>query len=270
MGNYLIGDTHVHSSFSGDSEEAMENTIEQAISLGMPYLAFTDHMDLDFPDCGVSMILDPGAYLEKIAQLRETYGNRIRILAGIELGLQPHLTERFHELLQRYSFDFVIGSQHLVNGSDPYYPETFDGKTDASVYRAYFADVLRSLQSFSDFDTLGHLDYVVRYGREKAASYSYESYADLIDEILRILVEKEIALEVNTAGLRQGLGFPNPHPDVLKRYHALGGKYITIGSDAHTSDVLGSDFTKTKEILQACGFDQITFFSGRKRHFVKF
>ncbi|MDO4615156.1 MAG: histidinol-phosphatase HisJ family protein [Lachnospiraceae bacterium] len=270
MGYFPFGDTHVHSAFSGDSEEEMEVTIGRAISMGMPYLTFTDHMDLDFPDCGVSMIFDPAAYMEKIAELKEKYREKIQIYAGIELGLQPHLSARFRELLHTYPFDFVIGSQHLVNGSDPYYPETFDGKTDEEVYRAYFADVLNSLRSFSDFDTLGHLDYVVRYGRNKAASYSYSAYADQIDEILKLLVEKEIALEINTAGLRQGLGFPNPHPDVLRRYKQLGGKYVTIGSDAHESSVLGSGFEEAKEILKECGFAQITCFSGRNRHFVKF
>ena len=73
------------------------------------------------------------------------------------------------------------------------------------------------------------MDYVVRYGKSREKEYSYTDYADIIDEILKLLIEKEKGLEVNSAGLKYGLPFAHPHPDVLKRYRELGGEIITIG-----------------------------------------
>ena len=72
--------------------------------------------------------------------------------------------------------------------------------------------------------------------------------------ILRILIKNEIALEVNTGGYKYGLGEPNPCADILKRYKELGGKLLTIGSDAHDPAYLAYEFSRLRELLISCGF----------------
>ena len=89
-------------------------------------------------------------------------------------------------------------------------------------------------------------------------------YADIIDEILKLLIEKEKGLEVNSAGLKYGLPFAHPHPDVLKRYRELGGEIITIGADAHKPEHIAYDFAKAEEILKSCGFKYYTEFFEQK------
>lgn len=113
---------------------------------------------------------------------------KIQIRRGIELGLQPHLAGFYEELTNQYPFDFVIGSVHVVHGMDPYYGEIFEGRSDEEVYKETFLATLENLDAVSSFDVLGHLDYVVRYGKCQARQYSYKKYAQEIDEILKKVI----------------------------------------------------------------------------------
>ena len=264
----MTGDIHVHSYFSTDSEARMEDTIEKALEEGLSYLCFTDHIDYDYPVEGLTFDFDPAEYFRKIGEMKERYGSRIKILAGVELGMQEHLSKRYSELLRSWPFDFAIGSQHLVGGMDPYYPETFEGRNENDIYRLYFENMLTDIRVFRDFDALGHLDYIVRYGSRKGRNYSYRQYADVIDEILKILVRDNHAIEINTAGIRKQLGFPNPHPEVLKRYRELGGTLVSIGSDAHKPYAVGFAFGTACEILKSCGFTHTVYYEKRKPRFV--
>ena len=265
----MIADTHLHSCYSDDSEELMEAQVKRGIELGLPAMCFTDHIDWDFPLPEFHFDFDIGKYMKDITLLQEKYGSQIRILKGVELGMQPQLGDRYRQLLSEFPFDYAICSQHLVNGQDPYYPETFAGREDADVFYDYFEETYQNLRLFHEADTMAHLDYVVRYGKKGTEDYSYRRFADLIDEILRLLIRYDIALELNTAGIRKGLGFPNPHPDVIRRYRELGGKLITVGSDAHVHEDLGKDFAAAGQILKAEGFTEICYFVERSPVFLK-
>lgn len=258
----MISDSHLHTVFSYDGKSQPEEMIEQAIRMGMDNLCITDHMDMDFP--GDAFWLDTPAYIQRLTELREKYKDRIRLRIGVELGLQKHITGIMERYVKRYPFDFVLGSVHLIQGKDPYEREQFSELSDKELYRLYFQDMHRNLQVFSGFDSLGHLDYVVRYGKYQAEEYSYRMFADEIDAILKLLVESGRGLEVNTGGLAYGLGFPNPHPDILKRYRELGGEIVTVGSDAHDPQRLGWEFKTARDLLLECGFSAYTEFDGRK------
>lgn len=260
-GTYLP-DCHVHTAFSSDSEADPAAVVEQAAAKGMPLVCITDHHDMDYP--GGEFQLDVSSYKNRIGELRRVYADRIEVLCGVELGLQPYLagTGRIEQFAEE-GYDYVIGSVHLVDGVDPYIREDLD-ISDEELYTRYFEQTLDCVEHISGFQSLGHLDYIVRYGYEKDKEYSYEKYRDVLDAILETLIRRDIALEVNTAGYRKGLGFPNPHPDILWRYRDLGGEKITIGSDAHDPKDVGADFTKTAELLQAIGFRWLTVFHGKE------
>ena len=127
---------------------------------------------------------------------------------------------------------------------------------------------MENLKRAPKIHTLGHLDYAVRYGKEKDRYYSYERFSQEIDAILQYLISHQIALEVNTAGLRM-LGFTNPHPDVIRRYREMGGELITVGSDGHVPEYLGYGFDRLPELLSDCGFDSYTVFRKGKPEFRK-
>ena len=265
----MTGDIHVHSSFSTDSDADMEEEIRKAIETGLAVICFTDHIDWDFPLPDIKFDFNVDEYFKKIYGLRRKFSGQIKVLAGVELGMQEHLAGRYSRLLEEYPFDYCIGSRHLVFQMDPYYPETFEGRSEAQVYRRYFEETLANVRAFHEFDSMGHLDYIVRYGKKHTGVYSYRAFADVIDEILKLLVKYNIALELNTAGLRRQLGFPNPHPDILRRYRELGGTLVTLGSDSHKAFSLGFAFDAASDLLKSCGFTHTVYYEKRQPKFLK-
>lgn len=261
----MLADCHLHTEFSTDSETPMRAQAERALELGIPAICVTDHMDMDYPQG--EFWLDTDRYMEAVRRLQEEYRGRLEIGFGVELGLMEHLRARQEEYLKKYPFDFVIGSVHLIHGEDPYNGELFRKYGDEEVFREYFRLSHRLLADAPSIQSWGHLDYVVRYGQNPEI-YSYRKYADEIDAVLKILLEKGIALEVNTAGFRT-LGRTNPEPDVLRRYRELGGELITVGSDGHQPEYLGYRFRETEELLRSCGFSYYAVFRQRKPEFIK-
>lgn len=264
----MKADFHIHSCFSGDSDTPLDEQIKKALDLGLDALCFTDHIDEDYPYSDVDFSLDIARYFPEISVLREKYRKQIRIYTGVELGLQPHLGIFYQEYCEKYPFDFVIGSTHLTEGQDPYYPSFWEGKTLREGMEAFFRDTVKNIRSAKGcFDVYGHLDYVNRYIPDGQPAFSYFDYTDLVDECLRLLLEDGKGLEVNTGGYKAGLPVPNPCPDILRRYRELGGEIITTGSDAHFPEYVGYRFDQAYEILRECGFRYIAVFKERKARF---
>lgn len=267
----MFWDTHMHCHFSADSDSTPESMIEAAISKDLSGICFTDHIDYDYPANPLDPMIfefDLTEYDHAIRKLQSQYADRLPILHGIELGLQPHLAKKHTRLLQEQHFDFVIGSSHVVHGKDPYYASYYEGRTEEDAYQEYFISVLENIQAFHDFDVYGHIDYAVRYGPNKNTFYSYRKYADIIDEILKQLIALGKGIEINTGGFRHGLGHPNPCEDILKRYHELGGEIVTLGADAHKPEWIAYCFDKLPQLLKSCGFSYYTIFRNRKAEFI--
>lgn len=263
-------DFHTHTQYSSDSDTPMEEMIQKAITLGLDTICITDHMDYDFPvHNGYTFVFDPDKYFIELDYLENKYKGTIKILKGIELGLMPHLTERIHKLISNYPFDFVIGSSHVVHGVDPYFGEYWANRSEREGIEDYFRSIIENVSKIKDFDIYGHLDYVIRYTPEKIKDYSYQNYAELINTMLKSIIEAGKGIEVNTAGYKYGLGFPHPHPDILKRYKELGGEILTIGSDGHKPEHMAYDFRKANDLLISLGYKYYTVFEKRKPKFIK-
>ena len=271
MDRQILWDCHMHSSFSADSDTPMEIMIHRAVETGLQGITFTEHLDTDYPVTpdNLDFSLNIPAYKEKLAELSDIYKDKIQVRFGIELGLQMHLGEYFDSLLSQTPFDFVIGSSHLVHGYDPYYPEFFEGRKEFLCYMEYFESILENIAAFDKMDVYGHIDYVVRYGPNQNRQYSYGRYKEILDEILRTLIRKNIGIELNTGGYHYGLGEPNPCVNVIRRYRELGGEIITIGADAHTPDKIAYAFDRAADVLRDCGFSYYTVFKNRQPVFHK-
>lgn len=263
----MKADYHLHTSFSSDSDTEPEIMIKKAIELGLEEICITDHMDKDFPVevYHLDFEFDLKEYFEKINSLKEKYKNQISIKIGIELGLQTHLADVYTNLLSYYDFDFAIGSVHLVNRIDPYYPEFFEGRSSYEAYMEYFEAVLSNLDAYTGYDVFGHIDYIFRYGPDSDCfKFDYKVYGDILDAILNKIISKDLGIELNTAGFKYGLNHPNPHEDIIRRYKELGGEIITVGSDGHRPEHMAYDFHKVKNILISCGFNHYNRFDKRK------
>lgn len=264
-----LWDTHIHSEFSGDSSAPLGQMIAAARAKGLRGICFTDHLDLDYPGDPKLFLLDLPAYWAAMKARKERPSGAFSLRSGVELGLQPHLASAHAAILSEYPFDFVIGSSHVVHGIDPYDPPYWENRSREEAYREYFISILENVRAFDGFDVYGHLDYVARYGPGGGTPYSFRQYADIIDEILRLLIDKGKGIELNTGGLKCGPGCLNPSEDILIRYRELGGEIITLGSDAHAPEHVAFAFEKVPGILKNAGFSYYTVFQERKPVFLK-
>lgn len=265
----MRADYHIHTGFSTDTDVDPEAMIKSAIMKGLERICITDHYDKDYCDGKDLFVFNPEEYMEYMLDLQSRYRGKIDICIGVEIGLQNPLREFYHEFVTKYPFDFVIGSAHLLKGQDPYNREVFKGVDDRQSYHEAFLEMLGLIRGFQDYDVLGHIDYVVRYGNHQGEYYSYSAYADIIDDILREVINQGKGIEINTAGYKYGLGFAHPHPDIIKRYKELGGEIITMGSDGHTPEYVAYEFDKARDVLLNNGFKYYTEFKNRKPKFCK-
>lgn len=267
----ILGDYHVHTHLSTDSETLPVAQVEAAIKAGLQYLCFTDHQDIDYPelyDGPGQFLVDMERYQKELVPLAEAYRDRISIHLGIELGLQPHLTKEIPAFAASYPFEYTIGSTHVASHMDMYYPNYWEEFTVHQGILRYYEETLENIRKFDCFDCYGHLDYIIRYVPKDRGDFCTGDYRELIDEILKTLIAKGKGIECNTAGFKYGLGHPNPHEDILRRYFELGGEILTIGSDGHKPEHVAYDFEKLPELLKACGAKYYTIFKERKPEFL--
>lgn len=265
-------DQHVHTLFSTDSEEIPENHVKRGIELGLDGVCFTDHMDFDYPyEPKGQFEFNVSEYMPALTELKNRYEGRFFVGRGIEIGLRnepeirENMRERLNSLVKANNFDYVIGSMHLLDMLDVSYEEFWQDTDLKNGLTRYFEATKFCVDYYDCFDTLGHLDYIIRYAPYDKSLYRASDYFDIIDEVLKTLIYKGKALEVNTKGLKPstGLNATNPGRDVLIRYKELGGELITAGSDAHFAEDLAGGFDKVSQMLTSCGFKYYTVFKNR-------
>ncbi len=254
-------DCHIHSNFSSDSTMEMGSASKQAAALGLTEIAFTDHIDIDYPDPIYTFQLEISEYLEAIE--RAQHSNKdIKIRRGIEVGIQPHVLKDTLDITKDHPFDFVIASVHGVNRQDLFNGDYFRSRTVGQAYVDFFRELLAMVEKFTAFNVIGHLDSVSLYCPHPI---EYDHYCDeILDEILMLLIARGKGLEINTSGYRRQPKGPIPSLDIIKRYHELGGEIITTGSDAHCLEHIGYKFKPIYEKLKEMGIKYITTFEEMK------
>lgn len=269
METHSVVDSHVHCNYSDDSTMRPEEAIQVARDQGLKGLAFTDHYDIDFPDKQFLFEFDIKKRAAHIKALQEHCCEEFEILDGIELGVQPHVIDASEDLIESHPFDFVICSIHAVDGIALHDSEVFyEDKTKEQAYRRYLEEVYQIIRSFNKFDVLGHLGYVRRYGQYEIKSMPFKNYDDIIDSILKWLIEHDRGIEVNVSGYAYHLGTAIPDVDIVRRYKELGGEIITLGSDAHDAAHIGKSFKQGLLVLERAGFEHVNYFKNRKPIFV--
>ncbi|MBC2854972.1 histidinol-phosphatase HisJ family protein [Cetobacterium sp. 2A] len=266
----LLSDYHIHSKFSGDSNEELEKIINQAQKLGMKEIAITDHYDFDVINVSENFMVNFEEYVPKILELKDIYKDKIDIKLGVEFGMQPHLKDYARNLLKMYPFDFIIASSHSIDRIDVSSKDFFIEKTPEKAHEDYFKNLLKNLDSFDEFSVWGHLDFITRYGGPQYRELNYKKNWDIIEEILKKIISLGRGIEINTSGFRYGENRFYPKDEVLKRYFELGGEVITIGSDAHKFEDIGKDFNVAYDFLESIGVKYISSFKNKEVSFKKY
>ncbi len=243
----------------------MESQVLAARSAGLNYIAFTEHEDYN-PGDYTSFYFDHHAYWHELRRLRPVHANDIYLAAGVEIS-EPHQhPARVASLLANYPWDVVIGSLHWVDKMhNCYLPEwvkPFGGWRVAM--RAYWTE-MQQLAAEGDFDILAHIDYPARYLHiPQGDRYDIAEFEDVITPVLKQVIARNKAIEINTNPLRRGKPSGNPPAIVVQWYVALGGRLLTLGSDSHAPAHIGAHLETARAIAQQAGIRDIACFFQRR------
>ncbi len=272
MGRMLPADNHVHSEFSWDTgvNASMEEACSRAVQLGLPAVAFTEHVDFtewgaqDSPpaaglgvDGGTAEIalrhrvqpVDVDGYLASIARCRGIFPE-LRILSGIEAGEPHHFRSSVGAVLKQGQFDRVLGSLHSIvdDGKLVYTDRVFRYRPADAVVRAYFAELVRLVEDSDVFQVLAHCDYPRRYWPvSQAGEYREADYEEEYRTVFRALAGSQRALELNTSS-------PLASATLMRWWYEEGGGAVSFGSDAHVPLRVGALFDVAVDIVAAAGF----------------
>ena len=244
-------DYHIHTENSFDSLAKMEEYCKRAIELGFKEVAFMEHYDMN-PKDESKGYFSYHKYMDSITSCSNQFGDQLKITAGLELG-EPHEYWEHHEEYKKdKAFDIFIGSVHFVNG-DVIHRTYEDWETTEKIYLDYFNALLKTVKT-GNFNILGHIDVIKRYLPDRAGKFNPYPFKEIIFEVLKETISKNIAIEVNSSGLRQKLREPLPAYEIVNWYRSLGGEKIVFGSDAHRVEHLGTDYKKLEEAIKILGF----------------
>ena len=279
----MLADYHVHTEFSDDSREPMEEQVKKAVSLGLDELCFTDHVDYgikkdwtegDIEYRGGDGIGTPAdsleplanvdypAYVEKFRRMKQAFASEITLRCGLEFGVQTGTISRYEELFGRYeqNLDFVLLSIHQVENKEFWNQEFQQGRTQKEYNERYYQEMYDVVKAFKHYSVLAHLNLISRY--DKQGKYPFAAVRDMVAEILKLAIADGKGIELNTSSWHYGLDDTMPSRDILRLYKDLGGKIITIGSDAHSTKYLADHMRDARDILaNEIGFAKIYTFA---------
>jgi len=268
----MLADYHIHTEFSDDSTEDMENVVKKAIKIKLDELCFSDHVDygikLDVEDfiklndqekASNKRLLnvDYPTYFQRIKELQEKYDGQVIIKKGLEFGIQIHTIPQFKKLYDRYPIDFIILSCHQVEDKEFWTYDFQHGKTADEYISRYYQEIYDCITLYKDYSVLGHLDMIQRYTKPR---YPFEKSKEIITKILKQVIKDGKGIEVNTSSFQYKLSELMPERSILQLYYELGGKIITVGSDCHSADRLGDHIAYIYQVLKEIGFTNFTTF----------
>ena len=265
-----FADSHMHSIVSRDSESPRADMARGAVEHGVSEICFTDHFDILDIDGSYNPNYDwtPARQQQKLAQ--DAFGDKVKIRYGIEIGNVPTDFEAGERVQQEPGLDQVICSVHnlsIAAGRLDFYDFVYKDAATCYVHLDdYFHTMLQSVQ-WGKFDTFGHIPYPMRYMRDRdGQNVSLDRYQDQIREILKIIIEKGKGIEVNTKNWSERIR--QDYFALMSTYKELGGEIVTVGSDAHSPEYVGTHILEVYEMLREIGFRYVTTFEARKPHFI--
>jgi histidinol-phosphatase (PHP family) len=266
-GRDLPLDTHLHTVRSPDADAQLEAYAALAVDRGIAELAITDHVDFDpgMPAYGFASFADRERDVREAAARWADRGLAIRF--GVEVTYERRFEDEIRGWLGRHPHDFVIGSVH-ISAESPYKADNVavfvQGRSLPEIVAPYFDEVEAAARSRL-FDTIGHLDFVKRYLVPHVMPEDLAAAPELYERLLVALVDSGTALEVNASGLRQLPRETYPSAAIVDRYRALGGRHVTIGSDAHRTEWFAYGLREAYRQAAGAGFDALTFRRGGGR-----
>lgn len=258
----ILHDQHVHSKYSEDSNELLENHYQIAKEKGCKYFITTEHIDYMPSMSGYDWLCDFDALVNNLNKLNQT-GGPIPLL-GIEMGYRADYLDKIINQLDKYDYDLINLSVHDSGTIEYYFAENFKALGVKETIKLYYQNVFDAITKIDKFNVLSHLDYCYKTVYRIDPTYNFLDDIDLIKPILNILIEKEKALEIN---IKVQNALPKKHlVSFLKLYQSLGGTRLTLSTDAHQAIRYLENFDKYKQIIKDAGFDYLCYYIKQKEY----
>ncbi len=256
-------DYHMHTPLCHHASGEPTELAAQAERVGLREIGFSEHNPMprdDFDNWRMARA-DIPAYVDQVQQARKEHPNLI-IKLGLEVDFVPGYEEWVRELASICDWDYLIGSVHYVSDSwaidNPQEIGKWKGRPPFEVWSAYFDRLTMAAES-GLFDIIGHADLC-----KKFAIYPEEDCTPLFTRSLEAAKKHDVAIELNTAGLRKDCREIYPSPAFLKLANRIGVP-ITFGSDAHAPGEVGMNFTEALQLAREAGYKDSCQFTERKR-----
>ena len=254
----MKADYHMHTSFSADSTYPMEDEVLRAIELGLDEICFTDHVD-HVPSYEDSDLVE---YRKEYLRMKDKYSDKLTIKFGVEFGMQLHTTSLFEKDFNDYDFDFVIMSCHQIDDKGFWNQEYQEGMNQNEINVSYYEYIYECAKRYKNYSVLGHLDAIKR--DDPYGEYDDKYVLEIIEKILKLVIEDGKGIEVNTSNFRYGLSDLTPSRNILKLYYDLGGRILTFGSDSHKEEHVSYKIDEVKKIVKEIGFTHFCTFEKMK------
>lgn len=250
-------DFHIHSIYSNDCKYELDEMIKSARNRKLKIVYCCDHFDVH-SEPHKDLTFDAEEYWKEIKRINKKYED-IEVLAGIEMNIDLNSIVRVKNVIDLTEFDLIILSFHRINNVFLNEIDYNEISIDRNIYREYYYQILEIIKKYKNYDVLGHLDYIDRFGPDIKFAY----YKDIIAEILKIIIKEDKSLEVSTSGFSHRVARQYPKKEILTLYKKLGGTNIIVGSDAHYPEHVGFNCKNIINYLKKLGFENISVY--RKR-----
>jgi histidinol-phosphatase (PHP family) len=240
----------------------MMRSCEQAVSIGLPAIAFTEHLEFTSGAAGDAIAavatdhrwwgrikpLDVAGYMASIEECRQRFRG-LRILAGVEAGESHLFAASAAAIVRGHAFQRVLGSLHAVpyRGRLVSADALFGEMPDDDVMRYYFTELVTLITDSDLFQVLAHLDFPRRYWPKGPHLYREDVFEEEYRVVLRALASSGRVLEVNTKS-------PLASVDQIRWWREEGGTAVSFGSDAHLPRRVGDRFKLAVDIVESAGF----------------
>jgi histidinol-phosphatase (PHP family) len=261
-------DYHTHHYRCGHAGGNLADYVEAAIAAGLDEVGLSDHSPIyhlgDNPHVQPRTAMswhELPAYMQEAASLREAYAGRMTVRVGVESDYVLGWDEHYRKLWAQYPLDYVIGSVHWLGTWSIFWRERPDARTDLELYAEYL-HVTQAAARSGWVDIIGHLDCIKTEGH-----LPDRSVTPLLEETVRVLAETGVTVELNTSGWRKRINECYPRAELLERC-CHWGVPVTLSSDSHAPDQIGSDFDRAVALLKEIGYTEIATFERRRRKMV--
>ena len=260
----FVPDYHLHSQFSKDSSAFLEDYCRLASEIGISEIAVTEHFTLYNLDKNFSGF-NYSNFIKEVERCRLRFKGQVTIKAGIEIDYHPVFEQKIKEAIKNWDkLDVIIGSVHYIEGKSAL-KSRIKGKEEAKHFVNNYFRIMEQMIQSGICDIIGHFDV---FRRSLGKDFPLKFYLKKAEKILQQAAHNNIALELNTSGFKHGISDIFPNIEIIKMFKKYGGKYITIGSDAHHLEEFAVKQDKAIIAAKTAGFNHISCFEKRQPYLI--